>query len=205
MCRASGAAGKAPVGVPQVDGSQRWRVTDLLACVPHPVACSPRHFTGRTGGGTELRRPLTGTARLPGTSALTLALGFASRYWLVAGCPRSPWGQQGPDAERHCLVRNSWGPQTAVGHFPVHTGNLGALELAQRLGSLQVISSHSACAPRALPSCTTCCCSLEPLLSCSPVPHRVPASGAASNVLLSPSSPWTPQGLCLSCLPFSLH
>lgn len=26
-------------------------VTDPLACVPHPVACLPRHFTGRTGEG----------------------------------------------------------------------------------------------------------------------------------------------------------
>lgn len=131
-----GQRGRLPSGLPRMDGSQRRLVTDLRACVPHPVACSPRHFTGRTGGGTEPRRPLPGMARSPGTSALTLALGFASPYRLVAGCPLCPRGQQGPDAERRCPVRKNWGPQTAVGHFTIQTGNLGVLELARRPGSV---------------------------------------------------------------------
>lgn len=71
-----GSLRRASSGAPQPDGSERRLVTDLLACVPHPVACSPRHVTGRTGGGTEPRRPLTGMARSPGTSASTPVLGF---------------------------------------------------------------------------------------------------------------------------------
>lgn len=139
-----GAAWRLPRGAPQVDGRERRLVADLLACVPHPVACSPRHFTGRTGGGTEPRRPLTGMARSPGTSALTLALGFASQCPLVAGCPLSPWGQWGLDAERH-HPQGRLGSTDCRGHFPVQMGNLASRGGPGGQGRLQVFPSHSAC------------------------------------------------------------
>ena len=188
MRRASGTAWKAPVGGPQVDGSERWRVTDLLACVPHPVACSPHPFTGRTGGGTEPRRPLTGMARSPGTSALTLALGFASQCQLVAGGPLCLLGVTGARTRRGVVCSGMTGvPRLPWAAFPSRLGTWASRSGLGGRGSSQVVSSCSACggtpcAPRTL-SCPTCCFSPEPLLSCPPVTCRVSASGAASSVL----------------------
>lgn len=93
-----GQRGSLSCGAAQVDGSQRRLVTDLLACVPHPVACSPHHVTGRTGGGTEPRRPLTGMARIPGDSTLTLApaLLTCTSWWQGVLCHHGATGARMP-------------------------------------------------------------------------------------------------------------
>ena len=104
---------------------RRWIVTGLLACVPHPVACSPRLFAGRTGGATEPRRPLTGTARAPGGSAWTLALGL---------CDIVSWSQ-GP--LRHVGVARARAPGAVVrsGIIWVHKVPLAAFPSILGIGA----------------------------------------------------------------------